>query len=351
MLNNEGKWIGWGPRDSDPKVAEIKAFLKRKFTWVREFQPPLDNTGYYDENLTVIVGQMQGNYELPVTGIMDYATQVRSGFYKPAPQGIQKRPVFFTVEGHMSRWDIGPCAFIAADLEREELVWHQGVGYNSTKLPFDNRSGIDELAKLMRGHTLPNGRPFPPGTPWGLSIFSQGGIIGCEFMLQYVLPQDGELHWRLKDFVGCVAYGNPYRAKNVIADWVPDKPKNGTFGIADKHLDPREWYLPAGHKLHGQPLSTIWREHSRKGDVYAEIPDDEVGMNITSIYRIVSNNSWVGGPTAVFSRLMDFLTLPDDIIPLAWSIIKFLMFGINMGPHGQYDLTPCRNFMRDRFRA
>lgn len=349
MLSDSGVWLGWGPGDRDPKVIEIKRFLHRKFQWVRDYQPALDlNDPFYDDNLTLIVGQMQGNYGLPVTGIMNYATQVRSGFYKPpAPAGPQLRPVFFTIEGHMSNMFHGPCAYIAADLEREGLVWHQPVGYNVTKLPFDNESGIQSIRALLAAHVLPNGRPFPPGTPWGLSIFSQGGIVGCEFMLRYVLPEGAELHWRLKDFVGCVAYGNPYRAKNVNANWVPDPPKPDTMGIADKHLVAADWQLPSGRSL-----AEIWREHSRTGDMYAEVPDNEVGQNMTAVYRIISNNSWIGGPTAIFGRVMDVVGNPfDGFLDIAWAIIKGVMFLAKMGPHGMYDLTPPRNFMRDRFRA
>lgn len=347
MRDANGTWIGWGPGDFDPKVGEIKAFLIRKFTWVRNFQPPLNPADFnYDENLTVIVGQMQGNYGIPVTGIMNYATQVKCGFYKPpAPAGPEHRPVFFTVEGHLSNMFIGPCAFIAQDLENERLVWHQPVGYDNHRLPFNNESGVQSLRTLMAAHVLPNGRPFPPGTPWGLSIFSQGAIVGCQFMMRYVLPEGAELHWRLKDFVGCVAYGNPYRAKNVIAGWVPDPPKRDTQGIAEEHLNPSDYRLPDGRSL-----AEVWREHSRKGDMYAEVTDDEVGHNMVAVYRIVSNNSWIGGPTAMFGRVMDVVGNPfDGFMDIAWAIIKGVMFLAKMGPHGQYDLTPPRNFMRDRF--
>src|SRR5687768_5129477 len=132
------KWVGWGPGDDDIKVREIKRFLNRKFTWVRNWQPPLDDTTFYDENLTVVVGQMQANYGLPVTGIMDYTTQVKCGFFKPiVVTGPDKRPIFITVEGHMADPFIGPSAFIARDLEKMGLVWHQPIVYNNRKLPFD----------------------------------------------------------------------------------------------------------------------------------------------------------------------------------------------------------------------
>ena len=91
----------------------------------------------------------------------------------------------------------------------------------------------------------------------------------------------------------------------------------------------------------------IWREHSRHGDLYTENTDDEIGLNKTAIYKIVSENSWSGGPAGLLSRLTDLVADPvDGMMDIARSIISGGMFVLNMGPHGQYDLGPCIEWMR-----
>lgn len=242
---------------------------------------------------------------------------------------IPIKPVVFTVEGHLANMFAGPCAFTAKALEDQGVCRWQPVGYDNVSLPFKNQSGIDELTRLLSDTTL-----LPPGTPWGLIIFSQGGIVGCEVFLRHIRPEGGKLHWRLKDLKGVIAFGNPYREKNVIAPWVPDPPKANTQGIADIQLTNTPEY---------------WREVSRTGDLYAENPDNEVGLNCTAIYKIVSQSSWSGGPAGMLQRVIDLLGNPfDGFIDIAMAIIRGVMFVGNMGPHGIYDLGPCIDFMRNR---
>jgi hypothetical protein len=88
-------------------------------------------------------------------------------------------------------------------------------------------------------------------------------------------------------------------------------------------------------------------EHSRHGDLYAENPDDEVGLNCTAIYKIVSESSWSGGPAGMLTRIIDVLGNPfDGFYDIARAIIRGAMFVGNMGSHGMYDLGPCVEWMR-----
>lgn len=75
-----GRWAGWGVGDIDPKVAELKAFMRAKFA---SYAGHLDGTDVFDQATEAVVRQMQSRYGLPVTGIIDYRTQVRMGFIKP----------------------------------------------------------------------------------------------------------------------------------------------------------------------------------------------------------------------------------------------------------------------------
>ncbi|BDY31432.1 peptidoglycan-binding domain-containing protein [Mycolicibacterium mageritense] len=321
MNGPDGKWIGYGLGDVDPKVQDMKRFLKRKFSYAAV----LDDSPLYDQAMVNVVSEMQAKYGLRVTGIMNYATQVRCGYIKTAPV----KPVMFTVEGHLSDMFVGPCAYTAKELENQGVVRWQPVGYDNVALPFRNQTGVNELDRLFSDTVA-----FPLGTPFVMAIFSQGAIVGCRFFLEQIRPENGKHHNRLKDLRGVIAFGNPYREQNVIAPWVPDPPKAGTQGISDIRMTDTPEY---------------WREVSRTGDLYACNTADEIGLNCTAIYKIVSESSWSGGQAGMLQRVLDLLGNPfDGFIDIAIAIIRGLGFVANMGPHGTYDLGPCIDFLRQR---
>lgn len=331
-----GVYVGLGLGDSSDEVAKIKDFIRRK--WDR-FDNTVGSGPLFDEALTAIIAELQGIYnrqgKLPtgkyIVGVINLETKYAMDYLKRPPP---VKPIIFTIEGHMSNPWNGPCAFVASILEQQGVCWWQPIGYDTQSIPFNNADGRHEFRSLLEQTTLrgPNGepRPFPAGTPWGGLWFSQGAIVGCQSYTQL----RNENHWRLKDLKRVVAFGNPWREKDVIAPWVPDPPKAGTQGISDVRMTntPHE----------------IWREHSRKGDLYTENPSDgEVGLNNTAVYKIIAENSWTGGPAGMLARVMDLLINPfDGAIDIAIALMKAGMFGINMGVHGTYDLNPCIDWMR-----
>lgn len=325
-----GVWVGWGLGDNstgDFTVRNAKAFMRKKFP---SYAGGLADTNAFDQQMLDAVWEMQRRYfesgrlHAP-TGILDLDTQVVMGFKKAAPP---VRPVLFTVEGHMSDMFQGPCAETARILESEGVCRWQPVGYNNTALPFDNASGQNELRRLLSDTVL-----LPPGTPWGMAIFSQGGIVGSKFFLEDVRPESGALHWRFKDFRGCLAHGNPYRENSVIADWVPDPPRPNTQGISDVRMT----NTPAN-----------WKEVARHGDLYAENTVDDAGEDKTAVYKIVQNQWW-GGPDSIFMQVFEIVQRPaQEVIAMIQAITSGVMFLANMTPHGGYDLGPGIEFMRSR---
>lgn len=329
-------YVGLGEGDRSPEIVKVKALLKRKFTPARN---TLDDSDLFTPELTAEVKRVQAVYRSQgkpgapkyIDGVVNLEFKYDVGLL-PRPE--KPKPVIFTVEGHMSNPWNGPCAYTASALEQQGVCWWQPVNYDTTALPFNNASGVRELDRLLNLTVLagPNGepRPFPAGTPFGMIIFSQGAIVGCKQYLQ----MRRQNHWRLPDLKGVIAFGNPYREKDVIAPWVPDPPKSGTQGISDVRMT---------------DTPEFWREHSRHGDLYAENPDDEVGLDRSAIYKIVAESSWAGGPAGMLSRITDLIADPaDGVIDIAKAIIGGAMFLGNMGPHGMYDLDPCIQFMRDR---
>lgn len=322
--------------DHGPTMRPFQEFLNRKFSSYSHLK--IDE--YYGLDEAKVVAEAMRRYGMTATFMTitlgGVATQVEGAIatdeflkragYRPS------RPIIFTVEGHLSSMFVGPCAFTAQVLEQQGLCWHQPIGYDNVSLPFRNQTGVDELKRQLNRTMLDLGRPFPSGTPFGIMGFSQGAIITSRVLLEDLRPDNGSLHWRYKDFKRAIAFGNPYREKNVIAPWVPDPPKKDTQGIADVRIT---------------NTPSFWMEHARRGDGYAENPDNEIGLNRTAIYKIVSEGSWAGGPAGLLARVIDLLGNPiDGFYEMAISIIGFVMFAANMQVHGMYNLDPCIDWMR-----
>lgn len=321
--------------DRGPHVRRWRGVMAARFGgYARKLGPlPLDTDVYgpraesWQREYETRTGQL-------VDGIVSDADLLALGVVNEPPKPVVK-PVLFTVEGHNSDMFVGPCAFTAKALEDEGVCRWQPIGYNNTALPFDNQSGIDELARLVGSTVLDNGTPFPPGTPWGMNIFSQGGIVGSRFFLEHVRPTNGRLHWRLKDFRGCLAFGNPYRENGVIAEWVPDPPRPNTQGISDVRMT----FTPPN-----------WKEVSRHGDLYAENEVSNSGEHKTAIYKAVQNQ-WTGTDSIVQQLVEIGLNPAPELIAVATAIVSGVRFLFDMGRHGTYDLAPCVDFMRARLTA
>jgi len=330
-----GSYVGLGLGDRSPEIAKVKALLKRKFTPARN---TLDDSDLFTIELQTEVRRVQDVYRREgregaphyIDGVINLEFKYDVGLLqRPA----KARPIIFTVEGHMSNPWVGPCAFVASTLEQQGVCWWQPIGYDSTRLPFNNKSGRDELLRQLNRTTLDFDRPFPPGHPWGLLGFSQGAIITNQVWLDHLRPAaPGSLLAARRDsLTRAIAFGDPYREKDVDSGWWPDPPKKGTQGISDRRMDNTPHW---------------WKSANRTGDLYTENPDDETGLYRTSIYKIAAENSWSGGPAGMLQRLMDLMTPADDLIPVAKAILGGVMFLGNMTPHGGYDLTPAIEYMR-----
>lgn len=286
---------------------------------------PLKIDAYYGNDDRAVQEEYERRTKQVVDGVVSDADLAALGLAKP---------IIFTVEGHMSNMFAGPCAFTAKALEDEKRAHWQPVGYDTTRMPFNNQSGVDELSRLLGLTILDNGTPFPSGTPWEMIIFSQGGIVGCKTFMQHILPENGKLHWRLKDLKGVVAFGNPYREKGVVAPWIPDPPKADRQGVSDVRMVNTPEY---------------WREVARSGDLYTDNQSEgDRALFKTMIYKIVAEGSFSGGKAGFLARVIDLLQPADDLIPVALAIFDGMRFVTNMQSHGMYDLGPCIDFLRSR---
>ena len=344
-----GTWVGWGLGDhsqTDDTVRRAKRYMRAMFA---SYAGHLADTNVFDVEMENAVKEMQrrlvekpmnqhrllpGQY---IVGVLDLPTQYAMGFKQPpAPAPPKRRPVIITVEGHMSNMWVGPCAAIAQQLEKEQLAWHQPIGYDSTRLPFNNKSGVDGVLSILHSDEIgppDDRRPFDDGVDVYMLGHSQGAIIVNQVWLNHLRRASGgsKLARRRDRLQRVVVFGDPYREKDADAGWWPDPPKPGTQGISDvRMVDTPPW----------------WKTANRTGDLYTENEDNEVGLYKTSIYKIVSENQWWGGPAGMLARLMDLATPLDDVIPIIKAIMGGIMFVGNMDPHALYNLDAPTDYIR-----
>lgn len=194
--------LPYGPGAHGTEIEYWQAWFQRVY---RAYAPAKD--GIYGDGDGAAVTEMQRRLGLPQTGIFDEAT-AQAAHYAPPPPNL--RPIMFTVEGHLSDMFSGPVADTATTLEAEGICHHQPIGYNNGALPFDNDSGVNELARLLGATQMDNGVTFPEGTPWSLGVYSQGGIVGSYFYFRYLQPGQ-PLAWRAPDLKGVLAYAGSAR--------------------------------------------------------------------------------------------------------------------------------------------
>lgn len=337
MKDAAGKWIGWGLGDVDPKVAAIQKFLATHF---KSYAGSLVATGTYDAATAAAVSEMQRRYGLPVTGVFDYASQLKSHFITAVPP---TPPVIgFSVEGHLSDMWAGPVSDTMTILEREGRLHHQPIGYNDGAMPFDNRSGTEELARLYRATTLDDGTPFPAGKKSVLSDFSQGAIVVTDFIVNYLQPGQ-ELDWRAKDILCRLSYGNPTRSTGSVAPWSRAQagpPENAGLDPLIR-LDKLGIALPFPHA-----------DVYRKGDIFSDNEPTVEGQIKAAIYQLVARGDVFSGSASIVAQVADAFKVPLDYV---WGAFTAIISGIEFlanqqgNPHySPFDLSGGINWVRQQ---
>lgn len=332
-----GIYLGLGEGDSSDEIVKIKAFLKKKYTPARTtlddgplFTPELTAEIKREQDIFASQGKLKAGEYVP--GIINLSWKYASGYLKKEVL----LPLYFSVEGHMSDMWAGPVAYVGEVLRAEGRALHFPTAYDRFALPFKNQTGVQELARRVGQTVQDNGVKFPAGTPWAVGAFSQGAMIWHDFYHQYLAPGK-PLNWRLKDIRGAVVCGDPNRERGVCVPWISDPPAPDHQGIMDVRWENTpEWML----------------ELARRGDLYTDNESEgDTGLFKTAVAKIVTQNSWSGGPAGMLARVIDLLSPADDLIPVAMAIIKAVMFAANMSPHGVYDMEPAVQFLRERLAS
>lgn len=304
---------------------------------------PLREDSYFGKDDLAVHQEWQRRVHRLVTNNVSDDELLILGVTKP-------KPVFLTIEGHMSNMFTGPVADTANQLQAEGLCFHQPTGYNNGAIPFDNGSGVRALAELVGSTTLRDGAgnavPFPAGTPIVFGGFSQGGIVLFDFWVDYLLPGK-PLEWRAKDVKAVLAYGNPCRQTDSIAPWARAwAKKTGTSG-----LDP---YRRFG--INGYPTKPdYWMDVYRGGDIFAENTADKAGEVKAAIYQAVARGDVFSNPYSLATQIADLFLVPfDEVLGMVMACISgigFLADG-NGAPHySPYDITGGVDWVRRQLAA
>lgn len=339
-----GKWVGFGLGDTDVAVGNIRALMKRKFKWVRDLNLP-DTTAavvvdgverqvpFFDEPMMRAVMQMQRNYGLPDTGIVNAATQYAMGYATkpgPPPPGPKPRGTLYTCQGTLpSAMDWGPQADIARVVE--DLYYWQPCWGEYKAVPM-NRYITPEKAELRTQISL---RPL--GDPINAIGYSQGASVVSEVYQD--MKRDGDP--RFKDWKRCVTIGNPSRELGVANGnrWTrfgPDYPDLGkkSRGIMEddrRMVDTPDW----------------WFDFAHKGDMYTDTPNDDAGEFQTAICMLIMGN-FTGGDDNIFSQIFEWSQRPFvETFFVAKAVLNAgLFFGGGIKPHVTYNVQPMIDYLR-----
>ena len=323
-----GSWVGLGLLDSSAEIQQIKAFLRKKFSYAAH----LADTPLFDQQMFDVVFEMQTRYHQagklgPPNGIIDVATKIVCGYLKPE-QPPDTRPVLFTVCGTGVPWWVGPDAD-AARAVQDRWLW-QPVGYRAAPFPMNQsaQEGRNELARLFDVHRI---RIEKYGC--ALMGYSQGAIVTSECWTHDLLPDSGRLRWARSSVLKAVTFGNPMRQQGrVWADPGAAPAPSSSHGIADRLLtDTPQW----------------WRDYAHAGDLYTDV-QGQSGENKTAIYKIVMGARVFQGPDSILAQILELTQAPvSEAVAMFQAIIDAGMFFVRKtGPHINYDPRPAIDYLR-----
>ena len=190
-------WVGWTLGMQGEKVRAIQDKLTRKYQWARDMGVQVSGT--YDQTTADAIAELQRRTALPVTGIADYATQVRLGVVELRPPALT---VAYTVPGTWAGWNDGPPAWTAWKLDPKRFR-QQGVGYPAMGFLQPNPqvsynesrdAGVAELRRLA----------LPDPEPKVLLGYSQGADVVVRFLHSWPAERRGEI-------AKVVTFGSPGR--------------------------------------------------------------------------------------------------------------------------------------------
>lgn len=328
-----GKWVGWGIGDDDPKVRELKLFLTKKFQWVRDWKPGLDDSNKYTGTLADIVMEMQRRYGMPASGVMNWATQAKCGFWKAE---LPRLPIAMSVHGTGQADPMGPG--LPADVCRHlhmagKCRWQPIGNYPATAFPMwpSIMRGVAELALQVER--------YPLDDIW-LVGYSQGAIVASYYWSRYVQDPTGPHHHRYHDPANprpgtikkLVMFGNPMREKG-FGHWDnTQKPaRKDTGGILEERLVNSPPYL---------------RDFAHLDDMYSDCEFDDEGEYKRAICKIIMGNEVFTGSDSLLAQVLELGLMPTvEAVAMFKAICDAGLFFLRGTQPHMYDIRAAIDFL------
>lgn len=175
---------------------------------------------------------------------------------------FEGRPVLLTASGTGADMWTGYPADVARAVGN---IWYfQPINYGPNGIPAvfpmgpSVDQGVNEGVRLVL-------EEIPAGLPIALCGYSQGGMVVSRLLDEF---RSGRLKRRERDLVAGLTFGNPDRELGAYAG--PRDP--GGRGISNR-------------RIKGTP--SWWADLAEPRDIYTNVPNDDVGEDMTAIYRLV----------------------------------------------------------------
>jgi hypothetical protein len=209
----------------------------------------------------------------------------------------------------------GPVAGTAEALEAEGRVTHLPTGYDDGAIPFDNKSGSDELANRVQTFA-------PPGTKHVIAGFSQGAMVVTDYLINIIgTPAED-------DILGVLYYGNPTRSRGSVAPW--SRAQAGPPENAG--MDPKVRFDVLGLKPKF-PVMDVYR----KGDMFSDNEPTEEGALKSACYEAIARSDFFGNQFSIAAEIAQAFVKPVDFVIATFeAIFSALGFLANQGNNPHY---------------
>lgn len=235
-----------------------------------------------------------------------------------------------TVAGTSAKQDEGPPADIASWLIQNTPFWrwYQTV-YPAATFPMGDsvNKGVENLAQFIERST----------GELALDGYSQGAIV--VFKIWRMMQPGGRLAAHRDRLKIVVTHGNPCREMGVA---------NGNKAYGWPMLDANSRGIaPEEDRMKAGETPDWWYDFAHKGDIYTDTPNNDIGEDMTMIYRVVQNpTGLIVGKDSGIEQLQELLTSPIREVPAAiGAIFNGLRFVTTSPwptyPHTSYDVGPA----------
>ncbi|PKQ59713.1 hypothetical protein B5566_02385 [Mycobacterium sp. MHSD3] len=309
-------WVGWQLDMEGDQVKVIQTKLYAKYDWVKNRYPSLKAaSGKYDKATQAAVVEFQFRTGLPVTGIADFATQLRLGSAVSAPPPKPKpRILLLTFSGTSADMWSGFPADLARALDPAIYYW-QPVNYGPNGIPAVFPMGSSVKSGEVEGVRLLDEK----ADEYDFIVlvgYSQGAIVASRLKRRI---QSGDLQRFKSKLIAGVTFGNPLRE---AGHTFPGGTDPGGYGLDPELLtNTEDW----------------WHDYAAPGDIYtcaSGTSDQRTNSDMTLIYELVQGDilKLIFGSDS--SPLDILLTLSSGLLGGFKLPAAILLPGLGEGPAG-----------------